>query len=105
MSKKKPEIVIPDQLLAGKTTEEQTRIREAVADAFKDFDFDKPSGKIVRPLADGVIWCPDCGGKLHKDRHATQLPDGVGPPPLTGKIVHFIECPKCDSPFMQEAKS
>lgn len=109
MSKrKKPKIVIPEKLLAGKSAEEQANIRQDVADVFKDFvPGSPPPGQVVRPLAHGTTTCPECGEALERypDDRAVQLPAGIGTAPLTGKLVYFIECPKCDSPFMLEAKS
>ncbi len=68
-------------------------MRETIEKLFEDFDPNNPPGQAVRPLSVADNDCPECGVKL-------RLCSTVE---WEGKLVSFLECPKCDACFEREA--
>jgi hypothetical protein len=106
---KKPpkKIVGMEEALKRLPEDQREGARKAIEHAF-GAGWDPSAIKPVRPLADGVDTCPECGGKIRFHKDAAALPPRGGSPLAAlgpAKMVHFGECRKCEASFMREAKS
>ena len=93
-----------EEALANVPPEDREALRAEIKEMFERATPDNLPGKPVRPIADGVKTCLDCGGPL-ENGPTMQLPPGIGGGPLAGKLVHMLDCEACECAFMQEAKS
>jgi len=97
MTKKKPKIDEKslEEVLAKHPPEDREELRKILTDMFKDFDPANPPGKRVLNLPDGTTKCPACGSKLQHP-HVTDV---------MGQLMEFVECDKCDQPYVRKALS
>ena len=97
MTKKKPTIKFAKRALDAIPSEEQKEVRNAIEEAFEDFDPNNPPGQPVTALPAGSTTCPRCRAPL----------DFLGPSVEGhgGVAFEFAECEKCDRPFMVPARN
>jgi hypothetical protein len=90
-----------EEALAKVPPEDRDKLRKAIEDHFKDFDFENPPGVEVEKLSDGPTICPSCTHPL--------TPLTVASPsvrnPEDGKMIKFYECNFCNRHFEQRAKN
>ena len=94
-----------EALLAKLPEGEREQARRTIEEAFKDFDPGRPVGKPVFRLTGEEKTCPSCGEDLVLANHHTlKLPERLDLPDA-GKIVQFVQCAKCEQPFVRRAPS